>query len=119
MLILNFSPFPELKTDRLILRRLTIKDENGRYFSANTPTSELVYNKEPILNFKGREIGFQIIDKVEIKTYETYTNPQITEEICKKLSFALTKAAFTTSRISSGNSITGHSTPPKSDKISM
>jgi ribosomal-protein-alanine N-acetyltransferase len=32
MLILNFSPFPELKTDRLILRRLTIKDENEIFF---------------------------------------------------------------------------------------
>ena len=32
MLILNFSPFPELKTDRLILRRLSIKDENEIFF---------------------------------------------------------------------------------------
>ena len=32
MLILNFSPFPNLKTGRLILRRLTIEDENEIFF---------------------------------------------------------------------------------------
>ena len=32
MLTLNFSPFPNLKTDRLILRRLTIEDENEIFF---------------------------------------------------------------------------------------
>ena len=32
MLTLNFSPFPGLKTDRLILRRLTIEDENEIFF---------------------------------------------------------------------------------------
>jgi ribosomal-protein-alanine N-acetyltransferase len=32
MLILNFSPFPNLKTDRLYLRRLTIEDENEIFF---------------------------------------------------------------------------------------
>ncbi len=32
MLTLNFSPFPILKTDRLILRRLTIEDENEIFF---------------------------------------------------------------------------------------
>jgi [ribosomal protein S5]-alanine N-acetyltransferase len=32
MLILNFSPFPNLKTDRLILRRLTIEDQHEIFF---------------------------------------------------------------------------------------
>lgn len=32
MLTLNFSPFPTLKTGRLILRRLTIEDENEIFF---------------------------------------------------------------------------------------
>lgn len=32
MLILNFAPFPILKTGRLILRRLTIEDENEIFF---------------------------------------------------------------------------------------
>ena len=32
MLTVNFSPFPNLKTDRLILRRLTIEDENEIFF---------------------------------------------------------------------------------------
>ena len=32
MLTLNFSPFPDLKTGRLILRRLTIEDENEIFF---------------------------------------------------------------------------------------
>ena len=32
MLTLNFSPFPILKTDRLILRRTTIEDENEIFF---------------------------------------------------------------------------------------
>src|SRR5450432_3113475 len=32
MLTLNFSPFPILKTGRLILRQLTIEDENEIFF---------------------------------------------------------------------------------------
>jgi ribosomal-protein-alanine N-acetyltransferase len=32
MLTVKFSPFPILKTDRLILRRLTIEDENEIFF---------------------------------------------------------------------------------------
>ena len=46
MLELNFSPFPELKTERLLLRKLTANDANEIFF---------LRSNEDVLRFLGKE----------------------------------------------------------------
>ena len=46
MLKLNFTPFPELKTERLLLRRLTANDANEIFF---------LRSNEDVLRFLGKE----------------------------------------------------------------
>jgi|SRR5215203_1425422 len=56
MLALNFSPFPELKTGRLLLRRLERTDANEMFF---------LRSNENVLRYIGREPAKTIIEAEE------------------------------------------------------
>src|SRR5690242_17392351 len=47
MLQLNFTPFPELSTDRLLLRRITVKDAPELFFLRSDPAVLQFISKEP------------------------------------------------------------------------
>lgn len=47
MLELNFSPFPELKTQRLLLRKLEITDANEIFFLRSNENVLRYLGKEP------------------------------------------------------------------------
>lgn len=95
---------------------IVTKDQNGVYHSLSDQSVIDPPQGGVVLEFKGKEIKFQITDKSEEKVYEKFANPKITEEVCKELSHLLTKTALTTPGIRSGstfNNITR--TPSPSD----
>ena len=55
MLELNFTPFPELKTQRLLLRRLEISDANEMFFLRSNDDVLRYLGKEPASSVKEAE----------------------------------------------------------------
>ena len=55
MLQPNFSPFPELSTERLLLRRLVMEDAPEIFFLRSDPTILHFLSKEPAANMKEAE----------------------------------------------------------------
>lgn len=92
---------------RSIPRRVLLsqRDNTGRYYA--TPEGQMRMNHQtgPILNFKGREIQFEITERKQTQTNETLANPKITEETCKEFSRYLTKTALSSPGIRSGSSL--------------
>ncbi len=52
MLVLNFHPFPELKTDRLLLRQVTEEDAEEIFFLRSDPAVLQFLGKEPATTVK-------------------------------------------------------------------
>ena len=63
MLKPNFNPFPELSTDRLLLRRLTMEDAPEIYFLRSDQTILQFLSKEPAANMKEAEDFITKINK--------------------------------------------------------
>ncbi|MEP6701078.1 MAG: GNAT family N-acetyltransferase [Bacteroidota bacterium] len=55
MLQPNFTPFPELITERLLLRKITLKDAPEIFFLRSDPTVLQFLSKEPITSIKEAE----------------------------------------------------------------
>jgi hypothetical protein len=103
--IIENSDLTYLTGDRWnIATLLCLRDSTGAYYTLPYDNIRIKHDGT-ILNFKGQEIKFQIIDKIETKKNETYTNPKITAEVCKKLSHLFTKIAITTPGIKSGSAL--------------
>ncbi|NDC42680.1 MAG: N-acetyltransferase, partial [Chitinophagia bacterium] len=47
MLVVNFSPFPQLETQRLILRQVVPADVHEIFFFRSNPTVLQYINKDP------------------------------------------------------------------------
>lgn len=63
MLELNFTPFPELKTERLLLRRLEKKDANELFFLRSNKDVLRYLGKEPAASVKEVEEFIERINK--------------------------------------------------------
>lgn len=97
---------------------LCLRGVEGTYYAMPGGTMQ---NMTPydgvILNFKGQDIRFQITEKLETKKNETYANPKITKEVCKKLSRLFTKEAITTPGIKSGSALVHNTRTSESDNL--
>lgn len=72
------------------------KTSNGEYVPVTTTTlSSITHQKTPVLNFKGQDIYFKVLnlEKNEISA-DKYPAPEITDKFCKHLSSDFTKAAI-------------------------
>lgn len=98
---------------------LSLRDNTGVYYSMQGMRPNIDYEKEPILNFKGRDIKFEVIERSQKQIHETFANPKITKEACKKLSRILTKTALTTPGIKSGSALIYNTGVTGSDKVSV
>ncbi|NOT52354.1 MAG: GNAT family N-acetyltransferase [Chitinophagaceae bacterium] len=63
MLELNFTPFPELSTERLLLRRITVKDIPELFFLRSDPGVLQFLSKEPAKNIQEIIDFLSIIDR--------------------------------------------------------
>jgi len=98
---------------------VSLRDSEGRYHNLPAGVGRLVYQQGSILNFKDRNIELQIIERSQTQTYETFANPKITKETCKKLSRILTKTALTSAGIRSGSALVYSAGTPSSNHISV
>ena len=57
MLIVNFTPFPELKTERLLLRKLEKTDANEIFFLRSNEDVLLYLGREPTATISEAEEG--------------------------------------------------------------
>jgi ribosomal-protein-alanine N-acetyltransferase len=62
MLEFHFNPFPELTTERILLRRITIDDTPGIFFLRSNETVLLFIGKEPAASLKEAEEFIQRIN---------------------------------------------------------
>jgi ribosomal-protein-alanine N-acetyltransferase len=62
MLQLNFDPFPELISERLLLRRVTMADAPKIFFFRSDPTILKFLSKEPAANMKEAEDFITLIN---------------------------------------------------------
>jgi hypothetical protein len=98
---------------------LSLRDNEGKYYALPENMRNLSHQQGKILNFKGKDIEFQIIERSQITTYEAFANPKITKAVGKKLSSILSKHALTSAGIKSGSSLIYNSAAPKPDNISV
>ena len=63
MVTLNFTPFPELKTERLLLRRLDKADANEIFFLRSNEDVLRYLGKEPAASLKEAEDFIELINK--------------------------------------------------------
>jgi [ribosomal protein S5]-alanine N-acetyltransferase len=63
MLQLNFTPFPELSTERLLLRRITVKDAPELFFLRSDPAILQFISKEPAKTMQEVINFLALIDK--------------------------------------------------------
>lgn len=63
MLIINFTPFPELQTDRLLLRRLSRVDANEIFFLRSNENVVRYLGREPSKNISEAEDFIDAINK--------------------------------------------------------
>jgi predicted transcriptional regulator len=98
---------------------LSLRDNAGQYYALPEGSRTITYQPGPILNFKGRDIEFEVIERSQTHTNEIFANPKITEETCKKLSRDLTKTALSSPGIKSGSSIIYSTRFTEPDSISV
>jgi len=84
---------------------LALRDNAGQYYAMPEDTRNIIFERGPVLNFKGRDIEFEVIERTQTHTNEIFANPKITKETCKKLSRDLTKTALSSAGIKSGSSL--------------
>lgn len=86
---------------------LSLRDNMGQYFTIPQSDRTIIHETGPILNFKGKDIQFEVIERTQTQTQrnEIFANPKITRETCKKLSRDLTKVALSSAGIKSGSSL--------------
>lgn len=98
---------------------LSLRDNGGNYFSTPESGRRITFERGPILNFKGRDIEFEVIERSQTHTNEIFANPKITKETCKKLSRDLTKVALSSAGIKSGSSLVYNTRFTEPDKIPL
>lgn len=65
MLELNFTPFPVLKTDRLLLRKLTVEDTEEIFIQRSHPTINKFIKREPPKRIEDAEAWLAMVLKHE------------------------------------------------------
>ena len=63
MVELNFHPFPELKTERLLLRRITVADADMLLFLRSDPRVMEFVGREPTKNIEEASAFIELINK--------------------------------------------------------
>jgi hypothetical protein len=100
-------------------RLVAVRNSEGVYYSLPSNASQVVHQTTPILNFKGKDLTLQVIEKTETTTHEIFTVPKITKTVGEKLSSILSKTALRSAGIKSGSSIEYSTRTSGTDNISV
>lgn len=73
---------------------LAVKNNSGTYFRYTAESGNLSVSGQTVLNFRGEDIKIKIIDNEQNLKSTRYAHPQITEQLCRKLSTDLTRTAL-------------------------
>lgn len=96
---------------------LRIKDSLGTYHGVPVGTTNNAASTTPMFQFKGRDIKLKIINKKEKEDVKMYANPEISQEVCEKLSCILTGTAINNDRVRKGITIENKPETPKPDSV--